>query len=63
MEHGDHVKVIGKDGVYVFLKDVQGVATLRRGGKGPDEPTIPIPMDEIISLEHENVTCPYPSGY
>ena len=63
MEHGDHVKVTGRDGVYVFLKDVQGVATLRRGGESPDEPTIRIPTDDVISLEQENVTCPHPSRY
>jgi hypothetical protein len=63
MKHGDHVRVIGRDGIYVFLKDVQGVATLRRGGKRPDEPTIPIPIGNVISLEQENVTCPNPSGY
>jgi hypothetical protein len=63
MEHGDHVKVIGRDGVYVFLKDVQGVATLRREGKGLENPTIPIPLDDVISLEQENVTCPHPSSY
>lgn len=63
MEHGDHVKVTGRDGVYVFLKDVQGVATLRRGGKSPDEPAIRIPTDDVISLKQENVACPHPSGY
>jgi hypothetical protein len=63
MQHGDHVKVIGKDGVYVFLKDVQGVATLRRGGTSRDGPTVPIPIDDVISLEQENVTCPNPYSY
>jgi hypothetical protein len=63
MEHGDHVKVLGRDGVYVFLKDARGVATLRRGGKSPDAPTISVPMGDVISLEQENVTCPHPSGY
>jgi hypothetical protein len=63
VEHGDHVRVIGRDGVYVFLKDVQGVATLRRGGKSPEESTIPIPIGNVISLEKENVTCPNPCGY
>ena len=29
MKHGDRVKVTGRDGVYVFLKEVQGTATLR----------------------------------
>jgi hypothetical protein len=63
MEHGDHVKVLGRDGVYVFLKGDQGVATLRRGGKSPDAPTIPVPIGNVISLEQEKVTCPHPSGY
>ena len=63
MQHGDHVKVIGRDGVYVFLKEVEGLATLRRGGKGSDDSTIPVPTHDVISLEHENVTCPHPSGY
>jgi|BarGraIncu00222A_1022003.scaffolds.fasta_scaffold306877_2 hypothetical protein len=63
MEHGDHVKVIGRDGVYVFLKDIQGVAILRRGGKSQDDATIRIPIGGVISLEQENVTCPHPCGY
>ena len=63
MQRGDHVKITGKDGVYVFLKEVQGTATLRRGGKGRDEPTLVIPIDDVVSLEQTNVPCPYPSGY
>jgi hypothetical protein len=63
MQHGDHVKINGKDGVYVFLKEVQGMATLRRGGRGRDEPTLAIPIDDVVSLEQTNVTCPHPSGY
>jgi len=63
MQQGDHVKITGKDGVYVFLKEVQGMATLRRGGKGGHEPTLAIPMDGVVSLEQTNVTCPHPSGY
>jgi hypothetical protein len=62
MQHGDHVKITGKDGVYVFLTEVQGMATLRRGGR-IDEPTLAIPIDGVVSLEQTNVTCPYPSGY
>ena len=57
MKHGDHVKIIGRDGVYVFLKEVQGMATLRRGGQSRDEPTLAIPIDDVVSLEHTNVTC------
>ena len=63
MKHGDHVKVIGRDGVYVFLKEVHGMATLRRGGRSRDEPTLAIPIDDVFSLEQINVTCPHPSGY
>jgi hypothetical protein len=63
MKHGDHVKIIGRDGVYVFLKEVQGMATLRRGGKSLNEPTLAIPIDDVSSLEQTNVTCPHPSGY
>jgi hypothetical protein len=62
MKHGDHVKVIGRDEVYVFLKGVQGMATLRRGGKSPNEPALAIPIDNVLSLEQTNVTCPHPSG-
>jgi hypothetical protein len=63
MKHGDHVKIIGRDGVYVFLKEVQGTATLRRSGNSPNEPTLAISIDEVVSLEQTNVTCPHPSGY
>jgi hypothetical protein len=52
MKQGDHVKVIGKDGFYVFLKEVQGTATLRVGGaRSPDTPTLAIPINRIVSLE------------
>jgi hypothetical protein len=63
MKHGDHVRVIGRDGVYVFLKEFQGMATLRRGTKSRDEPTLAIPIDDVCSLERTNVACPHPSGY
>lgn len=53
MKPGDHVKIIGRDGFYVFLKEVQGTATLRLGSaKSPDEPTLLISIHQIISLEH-----------
>jgi hypothetical protein len=53
MKPGDHVKIIGRDGFYVFLKEVQGTATLRLGtAKSPDEPTVAIPINQIVSLEH-----------
>ena len=52
MKLGDHVKVIGRDGFYVFLKEVQGTATLRAGGaKSPDKPTLAVPVNQVISLE------------
>lgn len=52
MKQGDHVKVIGRDGFYVFLNEVQGTATLRASGaKGADETTLAIPMNKVVSLE------------
>jgi hypothetical protein len=52
MKQGDHVKVIGKDGFYVFLKEDHGTATLRAGGAHvPGEATLAIPADRVISLE------------
>ena len=55
MKQGDHVKVMGIDGFYVFLKEVQGTATLRVGGAtGPDKPTIAIAIDRVVSLERTN---------
>jgi hypothetical protein len=52
MKPGDHVKVIGRDGFYLFLKEVQGMATLRVGGaKSPDIPTLAIPINRVVSLE------------
>ena len=52
MKQGDHVKVMGRDGFYVFLKEVQGMATLRVGGaKSPDTPTLAIAINQVVSLE------------
>lgn len=52
MKQGDHVKVIGRDGFYVFLKEVQGTATLQAGGaKSPDKSTLAVPINQVISLE------------
>jgi hypothetical protein len=52
MEPGDHVKIIGRDGFYVFLKEAQGTATVRLGGaRSLDEPTLAIPIDQVVSLE------------
>jgi hypothetical protein len=63
MTHGDHVRILGKDGLYVFLEEIQGTATLRFGGrKSLDEPTLAIPMNRIVSLEQPNIACPHPSG-
>jgi hypothetical protein len=63
VNHGDHVRVLGKDGLYVFLKEVQGTATLRLGGrKSREEPTLAIAIDRIVSLEQPNIACPHPSG-
>jgi hypothetical protein len=56
MRQGDHVKVIGRDGFYVFLKEVQGTATLRVGGaKSPDTPTLSIAINQVVSLETTRV--------
>jgi len=47
MKQGDHVKVMGRGGFYVFLKQVQGMATLRVGGaKSPDAPTLAIAINQ-----------------
>jgi len=52
VKQGDHVKVMGRDGFYVFLKEVQGTATLRVGGaKSPDTPTLAIAINQVVSLE------------
>jgi len=37
---------------HVFLKEVQGTATLGAGGaNGPDKPTLAIPTNLLLSLE------------
>jgi len=52
MKPGDHVKIMGRDGFYVFLKEAQGTATLQAGGaKGSDEPTLAVPTNRVVSLE------------
>jgi hypothetical protein len=52
MKPGDHVKIIGRDGFYVFLKEAQGTATLRLGSaKSADGPTLAIPIHQVVSLE------------
>lgn len=52
MQQGDHVKVIGRDGFYVFVKEDQGTATLREGGTSrPGETLLAIPLNRIVSLE------------
>jgi hypothetical protein len=59
MKRGDHVKVMGKDGFYVFLEELQGVANLRVGGKNiPSEPILAIPMRDVISLEKAEWALP-----
>jgi hypothetical protein len=55
MEQGDYVKVTGIDGFYVFLKEVQGMATLRVcSTNDPDKPTIAIAIDRVVSLKTTN---------
>jgi hypothetical protein len=52
IKQGDHVKIMGRDGFYVFLKEVQGTATLRAcGARNPDKSTLAIPINRVISLE------------
>ena len=52
MKQGDHVKVIGRDGFYVFLEEDHGTATLRAGGaQAPGGITLAIPADRVVSLE------------
>jgi hypothetical protein len=52
MKEGDFVKVMGKDGFYLFLKEVQGEATLREGSaKNSGAATFTIPMGRVVSLE------------
>ncbi len=52
MKQGDFVKVIGRDGFYLFLKEVQGTATLREGSaKSSGTPTFAVPMGRVVSLE------------
>ena len=63
MKQGDHVKVIGRDGFYVFLKEIQGTATLQVGGaKSPDEPCLAIPINQIVSLEKTELVKPENHG-
>jgi hypothetical protein len=52
MKQGDHVKIIGRDGFYVFVKEVQGTATLRAGSAPtPGEITLAVPVSQVVSLE------------
>jgi hypothetical protein len=52
MKQGDHVKVIGRDGFYIFVKELYGMATLQSGGaKSPHESTLAIPINLVVSLE------------
>jgi hypothetical protein len=55
MKHGDHVKVIGEDGFFVFLKEFEGTATVRLDNTNiPKESTLAIPINQIITLEKAN---------
>jgi hypothetical protein len=52
MKHGDHVKIIGRDGFYVFLKEDKGMAVLEPGSaRLLDKPCIAIPISKVVSLE------------
>ena len=53
LEKGDYVKVMGKDGFYIFMAEVQGKAILRVGGaESTEHLTIDVPMNKVVSLEH-----------
>jgi hypothetical protein len=53
LEKGDHVKVMGKDGFYVFLAEVHGRATLQVGGaRSLEQPIFNVPISQVVSLEH-----------
>jgi hypothetical protein len=52
MKPGDYVKIIGRDGFYMFLKEAQGMATLREGGvNNLGKPRLAVPMTAVITLE------------
>jgi len=43
---------MGRDGFYVFLKEVEGTATLRQGSVR-DEATFTVPINRVMSLEQD----------
>jgi hypothetical protein len=48
IKQGDYVKIMGRDGFYVFLKEFQGTATLRAGGANSlDTSTLAIPLNRV----------------
>jgi hypothetical protein len=52
MNHGDHVKIIGRDGFYVFLKEDEGMAILEAGSAIlSGNPVLAIPISKVVSLE------------
>jgi hypothetical protein len=52
MNHGDHVKIIGRDGFYVFLKEDGGMAILKASSaKLLDNRVLAIPISKVVSLE------------
>lgn len=52
MKQEDFVKVMGRDGFYLFLKEAQGTATLREGSaKSAGAPTFAVPMGGVVSQE------------
>jgi hypothetical protein len=56
MKQGDYVKIMGRDGFYVFLQEVQGTATLRAGGADIlDKSTLAIPINRVMSLEKNRI--------
>jgi hypothetical protein len=56
IKQGDYVKIMGRDGFYVLLKEFQGTATLRAGGaNSPDKSTLTIPIHRVLSLEQNRI--------
>jgi hypothetical protein len=52
VEKGDHVKIMGKDGFYVFVAEIQGRAILRvSSATSLKAPTFDVPINRVISLE------------
>jgi hypothetical protein len=52
MQPGDQGEIIGRDGSYVFVKEVRGTATVRLwSAKSPPDATLAIPIRHVVSRE------------